>query len=70
MSFVRFSELSGTSILPIHDRSVVTQGVAQGLRVYVAETLKIKAIEQKTPFKTDWLVWSELSQGVTWPNTC
>lgn len=33
----------------------------------IRETLKTEAIEQKTRFKTGWLVWSELGQGVTRP---
>ncbi len=32
------------------------------------ERLKTEAIEQKTRFKTGWLVWSELGQGVTRPD--
>lgn len=32
------------------------------------EPLKTEAIEQKTRFKTGWLVWSELGQGVTRPD--
>ena len=32
------------------------------------EKLKTEAIEQKTRFKTGWLVWSELGQGVTRPD--
>ncbi|MDH7601921.1 MAG: hypothetical protein QHI38_07210 [Armatimonadota bacterium] len=33
----------------------------------VRESLKTEAIEQKTRFKTGWLVWSEIGQGVTRP---
>jgi hypothetical protein len=33
----------------------------------IRETLKTEAIEQKTRFKTGWLVWSELGQGITRP---
>ena len=33
----------------------------------VREPLKTEAIEQKTRFKTGWLVWSELGMGVTRP---
>ncbi len=33
----------------------------------IREPLKTEAIEQKTRFKTGWLVWSELGQGVTRP---
>lgn len=33
----------------------------------VREPLKTEAIEQKTRFKTGWLVWSELGQGITRP---
>ena len=32
------------------------------------ERLKTEAIEQKTRFKTGWLVWSELGHGVTRPD--
>ena len=32
------------------------------------DRLKTEAIEQKTRFKTGWLVWSELGQGVTRPD--
>jgi hypothetical protein len=34
----------------------------------VRESLKTEAIEQKTRFKTGWLVWSEVGQGVTRPD--
>ncbi len=34
----------------------------------IRETLKTEAIEQKTRFKTGWLVWTELGQGVTRPD--
>jgi len=34
----------------------------------VRENLKTEAIEQKTRFKTGWLVWSELGQGITRPD--
>ncbi|MCB2141417.1 hypothetical protein KQH29_01075 [bacterium] len=34
----------------------------------VREAVKTEAIEQKTRFKTGWLVWSELGQGVTRPD--
>jgi len=34
----------------------------------VRENLKTEAIEQKTRFKTGWLVWSEMGQGVTRPD--
>ena len=34
----------------------------------VRESLKTEAIEQKTRFKTGWLVWSELGQGITRPD--
>jgi hypothetical protein len=34
----------------------------------VRETLKTETIEQKTRFKTGWLVWSEQGQGVTRPD--
>jgi hypothetical protein len=33
----------------------------------VRESLNTEAIEQKTRFKTGWLVWSEIGQGVTRP---
>jgi len=33
----------------------------------VREALKTEAIDQKTRFKTGWLVWTELGQGVTRP---
>jgi hypothetical protein len=33
----------------------------------IRESLKTEAIEQKTRFKTGWLVWTELGQGVTRP---
>ncbi|MHB1462022.1 MAG: HK97-fold major capsid protein [Armatimonadota bacterium] len=33
----------------------------------IREALKTEAIEQKTRFKTGWLVWSELGQGITRP---
>ncbi|NLN75010.1 MAG: hypothetical protein GX139_01695 [Armatimonadetes bacterium] len=33
----------------------------------VRESLKTEAIEQKTRFKTGWLVWSEVGQGITRP---
>lgn len=33
----------------------------------IRETLKTEAIEQKTRFKTGWLVWTELGQGITRP---
>ncbi len=32
-----------------------------------ARSLKTEAIEQKTRFKTGWLVWTELGQGITRP---
>ena len=31
----------------------------------IREALKTEAIEQKTRFKTGWLVWTELGQGIT-----
>ncbi|MDX2176286.1 MAG: HK97-fold major capsid protein [Candidatus Sumerlaeia bacterium] len=34
----------------------------------VREPLKTEAVEYKTRFKTGWLVWSELGQGVTRPD--
>jgi hypothetical protein len=34
----------------------------------VREPLKTEAIEQKTRFKTGWLVWSEQGQGITRPD--
>ena len=34
----------------------------------VRETLKTESIEQKTKFKTGWLIWSELGMGVTRPD--
>ena len=34
----------------------------------VREPLKTESIEYKTRFKTGWLVWSELGQGVTRPD--
>jgi hypothetical protein len=34
----------------------------------VRENIKTEAIEQKTRFKTGWLVWSELGQGITRPD--
>jgi hypothetical protein len=34
----------------------------------VRESLRAEAIEQKTRFKTGWLVWSEIGQGVTRPD--
>lgn len=34
----------------------------------VREAVKTEAIEQKTRFKTGWLVWPELGQGVTRPD--
>ncbi len=34
----------------------------------IRETVKTEAIEQKTRFKTGWLVWSELGQGITRPD--
>ncbi|MBI2842703.1 MAG: hypothetical protein HYX78_04825 [Armatimonadetes bacterium] len=33
----------------------------------IRESLKTESIEQKTRFKTGWLVWTELGQGVTRP---
>ncbi|MHB1001463.1 MAG: HK97-fold major capsid protein [Armatimonadota bacterium] len=33
----------------------------------IREALKTEAIDQKTRFKTGWLVWTELGQGVTRP---
>lgn len=33
----------------------------------VREGLKTEAIEQKTRFKTGWLVWEEIGQGITRP---
>ncbi len=33
----------------------------------IRESLKTEAIEQKTRFKTGWLVWTELGQGITRP---
>ncbi len=36
-------------------------------RSAIRESLKTEAIEQKTRFKTGWLVWTELGQGVTRP---
>lgn len=34
----------------------------------VRENLRAEAIDQKTRFKTGWLVWSEIGQGVTRPD--
>ena len=34
----------------------------------IRETLKTEAIDQKTRFKTGWLVWQELGHGVTRPD--
>jgi hypothetical protein len=33
----------------------------------IREALKTESIEQKTRFKTGWLVWTELGQGITRP---
>jgi hypothetical protein len=33
----------------------------------IRESLKTESIEQKTRFKTGWLVWTELGQGITRP---
>jgi hypothetical protein len=33
----------------------------------VRETLRTESIEQKTKFKTGWLIWSEQGQGITRP---
>ena len=33
----------------------------------IRESLKTEAIEHKTRFKTGWLVWTELGQGITRP---
>ena len=34
----------------------------------VREKLKAESIDQKTRFKTGWLVWSEIGQGITRPD--
>jgi len=34
----------------------------------IREAVKTEAIEQKTRFKTGWLIWSELGQGITRPD--
>ena len=34
----------------------------------VRERLKVDPVEQKTNFKTGWLVWKELGQGITRPD--
>ena len=34
----------------------------------VRENLKTESIDQKTRFKTGWLVWSEIGQGITRPD--
>lgn len=34
----------------------------------IRESLKTEVIEQKTRFKTGWLVWSEIGQGITRPD--
>lgn len=34
----------------------------------IRESLTTEAIDQKLRFKTGWLVWSELGQGVTRPD--
>jgi len=35
----------------------------------IREPLKAEAIDKKLKFKTGWLIWSELGQGVTRPDT-
>ena len=37
-------------------------------KMAVREKLKVESIEHKTGFKTGWLVWSEIGQGVTRPD--
>jgi len=37
-------------------------------KIPIRETLMIEDIEQKTRFKTGWLLWSELGMGVTRPD--
>ena len=34
----------------------------------VRERLKADSVDQKTRFKTGWLVWKELGQGITRPD--
>ena len=36
----------------------------------IRESTKIESVERKTKFKTGWLIWSELGQGVTRPDIC
>ena len=55
-----------TSAMPLNEILLVPDEEVGKLPI--REALKTEAIEQKTRFKTGWLVWSELGQGVTRPD--
>jgi hypothetical protein len=55
-----------TSAMPLNEILLVPDEEVG--KMPIREALKTEAIEQKTRFKTGWLVWSELGQGVTRPD--
>lgn len=55
-----------TSAMPLDEILIIPEEEVG--KMPVREALKSEAIEQKTRFKTGWLLWAELGQGVTRPD--
>ncbi len=55
-----------TSAMPLNEILIVPDEEVG--KMPIRETLASEAIEQKTRFKTGWLLWSELGMGVTRPD--
>lgn len=55
-----------TSAMPLNEILIIPDEEIGKLPI--REAVKAESIDQKTRFKTGWLVWSELGQGVTRPD--
>ncbi len=55
-----------TSAMPLDEILIIPDEEIGKLPI--REAVKAESIDQKTRFKTGWLVWSELGQGVTRPD--
>jgi hypothetical protein len=55
-----------TAAMPMDEIIIVPDEEAGKLPV--RENLKTESIDRKTRFKTGWLVWSEIGQGITRPD--
>ena len=55
-----------TAAMPLHEVLIIPSEEVGKLPI--REKLRAEAIDQKTSFKTGWLVWEELGHGVTRPD--